>query len=131
MTRFDADTASDRRQLFAEAITAHRVRGSEFITAEPDALPPESDDELLAWIQVAGTTIGLDCTDAELERLKTLLDSYPDFRTERIESPEEAEGTHARITARSDANRLAMFIDEAFQTVYGYDEAYKVWIVAI
>ncbi len=131
MTRFDAETPADRRQLFAEAITAHRDRGSEFITVEPDVLPADSDDELLPWIQVAGTTIGLDCTDAELDRLKTFLESYPDFRTESVESPEEAEGTHARITARSDANRLAMFIDEAFQEVYGYDEGYKAWIVAI
>lgn len=131
MTRFDADTAGDRRQLFAEAISAHRDRGSEFITVEPDELPPESDDELIPWIQVAGTTIGLDCTDAELERLKEFLDSYPDFRTETVESPDEAEGTHARITARSDANRLAMFIDEAFQEVYGYDNEYKAWVVAI
>lgn len=131
MSRFDADTASDRRQLFTEAITAHRERGSEFITIEPDELPPEADDELVPWIQVAGTTIGLDCTDAELDRLKAFLDSYPDFRTETVESPDEADGTHARITARSDANRLAMFVDEAFQAVYGYDDGYRAWIVAI
>jgi len=131
MTRFDAASTEDRRQLFAEAITAHRKRGSEFITIEPDELPPESEDELIPWIQVAGPTIGLDCTEAELDRLKSLLDSYPDFRTERVESPEGAEGTHVQITARSDANRLAMFIDEAFQDVYGYGEAYKAWVVAI
>ncbi len=131
MTRFDATTAGDRRKLFTEAIAAHRKRESEFITIEPDELPPEPDDELLPWIQLAGTTIGLDCTDGELERLKAVLDSYPDFRIEQIESPEQAEGTHARITARSDANRLAMFIDEAFQAVYGYEDGYKAWVVAI
>ena len=131
MTRFDASTAEDRRQLFAEAITAHRKRGSEFITVEPDALPPNTEEELVPWIQVAGTTIGLDCTDAELDRIKGFLDSYPDFRTETVDSPEEAEGTHVQITARSDANRLAMFIDETFQEVYGYDDEYKAWIVAI
>lgn len=131
MTRFDANAASDRRQLFAEAITAHRKRGSEFLTIEPDELPPESTEELVPWIQFSETTIAMDCTDAELDRLKGLLDSYPEFRAESLESPEEAEGTHAQITARSDANRLAMFIDEAFQDVFGYESAYKAWVVNV
>jgi hypothetical protein len=131
MTRFDAATDTERRQLFAEAITAHRKRDSEFLTIEPDELPPESTEELKPWIQFSDTTVSMDCTDAELERLKGLLDSYPEFRAESLESPEEAEGTHAQITARSDANRLAMFIDEAFQTVYGYESTYKAWVVAI
>lgn len=131
MTRFDAETAEERRQLFAEAITAHRQRGSEFLTIEPDELPPESDEELVPWIQFAETTVSMDCTDAELDRLKEFLDSYPDFRIEELESPAEAEGTHARITTRSDANRLAMAVDEAFQAVYGYESTYKVWVVAV
>lgn len=131
MTRFDADTTGDRRRLFAEAITAHRKRGSEFLTIEPEKLPPESTDELLPWIQLTESMIAMDCTDSELERLKGLLGSYPEFRTESLESPEQAEGTHARITARSDVNRLAMFIDEAFQDVYGYEEGYRAWVVAI
>ncbi|ATW89631.1 hypothetical protein halTADL_2927 [Halohasta litchfieldiae] len=131
MTRFDAATDTERRQLFAEAITAHRKRDSEFLTIEPDELPPESTEELTPWIQFSDTTVSMDCTDDELDRLKGLLDSYPEFRAESLESPEEAEGTHAEITARSDANRLAMFIDEAFQTVYGYESTYKAWVVAI
>ncbi len=131
MTRFDADTETDRRTLFAEAITAHRERGSEFLTIEPDSLPPESTEELMPWIQFSDTTVSMDCTDEELHRLKGLLDAYPEFRAESLESPEEAEGTHAQITARSDANRLAMFIDEAFQTVYGYESSYTAWVVAI
>ena len=131
MTRFDAETPSDRRRLFAEAIDAHRERGSEFITIEPDALPPASPEELTPWIQFSDTTVSLDCTDAELDRLKGLLDEYPEFRIESLQSPEEAEGTHARITARSDANRLAMFVDAAFQDVYGYDQDYTAWVVAI
>lgn len=129
MSRFDAETPEDRRQLFADAITAHRQRGSGFITVEPDVLPPDTAEELVPWIQFSETTVSMDCTDAELDRLKELLDSYPDFRVENLKSPEEAEGTHAQITARSDANRLAMFIDEAFQAVYGYESAYKAWVV--
>lgn len=131
MTRFDADTPTDRRQLFAAAITAHRKRGSEFLTIEPDELPPEPTEELIPWIQFSDTTISMDCTDEELDSLKGLLDSYPEFRAERLESPEEAEGTHAEISARSDANRLAMFIDEAFQDVYGYASTYRAWVVAL
>jgi len=131
MTGFDADTPTDRRTLFAEAITAHRKRGSEFLTIEPDELPPESTDEFLPWIQFSETTVSMDCTDAELGRLKDLLDEYPEFRTESLDSPEEAEGTHARVTARSDANRLAMFVDEAFQAVFGYESDYTAWVVAI
>ena len=131
MTRFDADTPTDRRRLFAEAITAHRTRGSEFLTIEPDELPPESTEELTPWIQFSDTTVSMDCTDAELERLKGLLDEYPEFRCESLNSPEEAEGTHARITARSDPNRVAMFVDEAFQAVYGYNSDYTAWVVAI
>jgi len=131
MTRFDADTDTERRQLFAEAITAHRKRDSDFLTIEPDQLPPESTEELRPWIQFSDTTVSMDCTDDELDRLKGLLDSYPEFRAESLASPEEAEGTHAQITARSDANRLAMFIDEAFQTVYGYESTYKAWVVEI
>lgn len=131
MTRFDADTETDRRTLFAEAITAHRERGSEFLTIEPDSLPPESTEELTPWIQFSDTTVSMDCTDEELDRLKGLLDDYPEFRTERLESPEEAEGTHAQITARSDTNRLAMFVDEAFQEVYGYESSYTAWVVAV
>jgi len=131
MTRFDADAPTDRRKLFAEAITAHRNRGSEFLTIEPDELPPESTEELLPWIQFSDTTISMDCTDAELDRLNEVLDSYPEFRTETVESPEEAEGTHVQITARSDPNRLGMFIDETFQTVYGYESTYTAWVVAI
>jgi len=131
MSRFDAATPEDRRQLFADAVGAHRQRSSEFLTVEPDDLPPDADDELVPWIQFSETTVSMDCTDAELDRLKTLLDSYPDFRVENLVSPDEADGTHAQITARSDANRLAMFIDEAFQSVYGYESAYKAWVVEV
>ncbi|MGM0605727.1 MAG: hypothetical protein ACQETB_08660 [Halobacteriota archaeon] len=131
MTRFDAATPTDRRTLFADAIVAHRERNSRFLTAEPDDTPPGADDELRPWIQFSDTTFGMDCTDAELDRLKSLVSSYPEFRIESLDSPNDAAGTHARVSARSDANRLAGFMDEAFQQVYGYEAEYTVWIVAI
>ncbi|WP_277553448.1 hypothetical protein [Halobaculum limi] len=147
MTRFDADTAADRRKLFADAVTAHRERGSAFLTVEVQ--PPrervefgdapadddESDDGEEAspppWIQFAEKTFNLDCTDEELDRLHTLLDDYPEFRIDEREAPEDADGTNVRISARSDANRLAGFIDQAFQAVYDQPEDYRAWIVQI
>lgn len=131
MTRFDASTPGDRRSLFADAVLAHRQRNSEFLTVEPDDLPPTAADELLPWIQFSERTFSMDCTDTELDRLKSLVSEFPEFRIESLDSPEEAEGTHAQISARSDANRLASFIDGAFQRVYGYDEEYTAWVVAI
>ncbi|MXR41340.1 hypothetical protein GRX01_08310 [Halobaculum sp. WSA2] len=153
MTRFDADTSADRRKLFADAVTAHRERGSAFLTIEVE--PPreeiqfgESGDEddsedpgddegspegeaAPPWIQFAEKTFNLDCTDEELERLHALLDDYPEFRIEERETPEEAEGTNVRISARSDANRLSGFLDRAFAEVYDQPEDYRAWVVQV
>ena len=131
MTLFDAANPTERRRLCVAGITAHRERASEFCTLEADSTPPHSDDDLVPWIQIGGTTLSLDCTDAELDRLKTLVDDYPDFRIDELISPEEADGTHARISSRSDAPRLAGFCDEVFQSVFGYDDAYRLWVAAI
>ena len=155
MTRFDADASADRRKLFADAVTAHRERGSAFLTvevaaptddpqfgespaADDDADADDADGEADAgatetppWIQFAERTFNLDCTDAELERLHALLDDYPEFRIDGRESPEEAEGTNVRISARSDANRLAGFIDRAFAEVYDRPDDYRAWVVEV
>ncbi|MFC7098251.1 hypothetical protein [Halobaculum marinum] len=147
MTRFDADTAADRRKLFADAVTAHRERGSAFLTIEVE--PPReelqfgesdeagdgdaADDENSPppWIQFAEKTFNLDCTDEELSRLHDLLDDYPEFRVDEQTEPEEAEGTNLRISARSDANRLASFLDRAFAEVYDQPDDYRAWVVQI
>jgi hypothetical protein len=131
MTRFDATAADARQALFAATVAAHRERGSEFCTLEPDETPPGSDDELVPWIQFGGTTVALDCTDSELDRLKELLGEYPDFRIDDLESPEEAEGTHVNITTHSDAERLAEFFDAVFQQAFGYPADYRAWAVSI
>ncbi|ESS07812.1 MAG: hypothetical protein A07HN63_02543 [uncultured archaeon A07HN63] len=131
MTRFDANSPHARRELFGATIEAHRERGSEFLTLEPDTTPPDADEELVPWIQFGGTTVAMDCTDAELDRVKTLLDDYPEFRIEDLERPEEAEGTHVRITARSDDQRVADFFEAVFQRAFGYPEDYRVWAVTI
>ncbi|AGN00408.1 hypothetical protein L593_02285 [Salinarchaeum sp. Harcht-Bsk1] len=41
MTRFDASTPDDRRALVADAIRAHRERGSVFCTLEAGSPPPD------------------------------------------------------------------------------------------
>jgi hypothetical protein len=148
MTRFDADTPTDRRKLFADAVTAHRERASAFLTvqvadatstvefgSDGDEQSGDSEggdeDRVPPWIQFGEKEFNLDCTDAELDRLKTLLDDYPEFRIDQLESPEEAEGTNVRITARSDANRLAEFTERAFRDVYEQPEEYRVWVTEI
>jgi len=143
VTRFDADTPTDRRDLFADAVAAHRERDSPFITIEPEPtpaekaaaddpdLPEDAPEQTIPWIQLADETVNLDCTDAELDRLKDLLEEYPDFRIDELTSPEDAHGTNVRITARADPDRLGAFFDRVFQSVYGRDEGYRAWVVEI
>jgi hypothetical protein len=138
MTRFDAAEAADRHKLFAEAVLAHRNRGSPFLTVEVDpADAPETEaaeddeDAPIPWIQFAEQTVNLDCTDAELDRLKGLLDEFPEFRIEQIERPEEAEGANVRVTARSDASRLGQFLDRALQVTYDLDDDYRAWVTEL
>jgi hypothetical protein len=135
MTRFDADDPADRQKLFADAVSAHRTRASEFLTIQVDAVEEpeldEVDDPTPPWIQFFQQTVNVDCTDAELDRLKTLVGDYPEFRIDQLESPEEAEGTNVRITARADPNRLADFFERTFREVYGYSGDYRAWVVAL
>ncbi|AZH24170.1 hypothetical protein [Haloplanus aerogenes] len=138
MTRFDAADTAERRKLFAEAVLAHRNRGSQFLTIEVDpadvpGVDADDEDEPVAvpWIQFAEKTFNLDCDEAELDRLKDLLSEFPECRIDQIERPEEAEGTNVRITARSDANRLGQFADRALQVTYGLDDDYRAWVTQI
>ena len=151
MTRFDADTPTERRKLFADAVTAHRRRGSAFLTVEAEAVEQPSfgdgeaaagdvgrdgdddaeDEEATPWLQFAEKTFNLDATDEELDRLKSLVGEFPEFRIDQLESPDSAEGTNVRITARSDANRLADFADRVFRDVYDLDETYRAWVVRV
>lgn len=143
MTRFDADTPDERRDLFADAVAAHRERDSPFITIEPEPtpaeeaaaddpdLPDDAPEQTIPWIQLADETVNLDCTDAELERLKELLAEYPDFRIDELTSPDDAHGTNVRITARADPDRLGALFDRVFRSVYGRDEDYRAWVVEI
>ncbi|MFB6250941.1 MAG: hypothetical protein ABEI27_04525 [Halobellus sp.] len=132
MTRFDADDPQDRRKLFADAIAAHRNRASAFLTIEADhEADADNEDSPAPWLQFAESTFNLDVDDGELDRLNDLVDDFPTFRVDQLESPEEAEGTNVRITARSDANRLATFADRVFLDVYDHEADYRAWVTEI
>jgi hypothetical protein len=143
MTRFDAADPTERRKLIADAVAAHRTLGSEFTTVEAD--PETVADENggggggegeggptgPTWVQFAGQVVNLDCTRAEFERLKTLVDEFPEFRIDELLELDESGRQNVRITARSDANRVADFVDRTFVEVYGHDEDFRAWVVEI
>lgn len=124
MTRFRADSGDERRDLFADAIAAHRARESRFCTFETGSEKP-------TWIQFGGGTLNLDCTDGELDRLKSLLDEFPAFSIEELTRPENAEGTNVRVQAFADDERIADVTDRCFRTVYGRPEGYVAWVVKV
>ncbi|QRV14721.1 hypothetical protein [Haloterrigena salifodinae] len=138
MTRFDAAEATDRRKLYVDAITAHRERGRGFLTLEADTTDLEGDgddaespDSKLGvpWIQFADGTINVDCTDDELDTLKSVLGEFPAFKIDEINRPEDAEGANVRVSAKADPNRIAQCLDAIFQRVYELPEDVRVWVV--
>lgn len=155
MTRFDAATPDERRKLFAEAITAHRERASAFCTFEADGTDtptvtddegdesdvedgraddedPEADElEAPPWVQFGDGVLNLDCTDAELDRLKDLLAEFPAFKIDDLTRPEEAEGVNVRVSALADPNRVAQCVDRVFREVYDRPETYQAWVTAV
>jgi hypothetical protein len=133
MTRFDAATEATRKELFADAIRAHEERGSGFLTIEADAETTDDENEATRppWVQFADGLVNLDCTDDELSRVKTLLNDYPDFRIDELESPEDAEGTNVHITVRADPERVAGFIDRLFIENYERPAEYRAWVAAV
>ncbi len=153
MTRFDAAEPAERRKLYVDAITAHRERGSGFLTleADPSALEGGSDaesggasdrasddesgddtDELgVPWIQFGDGTVNLDCTEDELDVLKAVLEDFPAFKIDDLIRPEEAEGVNARISAKADPNRIAQFVDTVFLEVYELPSTGRIWAVEI
>ncbi len=90
-----------------------------------------TEEELPPWIQFGDRTLNLDCTDEELDALKTLVREFPAFKIEQLQSPEDADGTNVRISAKADANRIAQFVDRAFHEVYGCSESVTVWAVEV
>lgn len=131
MSRFRAESVDAREELFADAISAHRARESPFCTLESAGAEEGDGDEQPAWIQFAEDTLNLDCTDAELDRLKGLLDEFPAFTIDELNQPEDAEGTNVRISAFADEERIAAFIERCFREVYDRPEGYVAWATEI
>lgn len=131
MTRFDADTPETRRELYADAIAAHRSRGSEFLTLEVDPDEPLDQELGVPWIQISDDTINVDCTDAELERLKSTLEQYQAFEIAELTRLEDADGINLRVSAHADRDRIAQFIDSVFRQVYELPEEFRVWAVSV
>ncbi|RQG91369.1 hypothetical protein EA462_05175 [Natrarchaeobius halalkaliphilus] len=157
MTRFDATEPNDRRKLYVDAITAHRERGSAFLTLEVDdselggdELGTEETDHVdgdrkrnsrettgpdpelgTPWIQFSDGTINLDCTDDELEELKAVLGEFPAFKISELTRPDDAPGTNAHVSAKADPNRIGQFLDAVFRRVYGLPAEFRVWVVAL
>ncbi|MFC6766483.1 hypothetical protein [Natrinema soli] len=154
MTRFDATEPAERRKLYVDAIAAHRERESAFLTVEADDAVLEADtdgsDETettlgseedpddappaelgVPWIQFGDGTVNLDCTDAELEALKTVLGEFPAFKIDELIRPEETEGVNARISAKADSNRIAQFVDGVFLEVYDLPTGFRVWVAEV
>jgi len=152
MTRFSAATPTERQKLFADAVLAHRERASAFCTMQAAPLDAGETEEgdggvagetnadvdasdgvesLPPWVQFGERTLNLDCTDAELDRLKDLVGEFPAFKIEQLESPEEAEGTNVRISAKADANRIAQFVERTFREVYDRPEGYVAWVTEV
>ncbi|ELY67812.1 hypothetical protein [Natrinema versiforme] len=151
MTRFDAAEPAARRKLYVDAITAHRERGSGFLTLEADGndlrenADPEEPVELeseeetngdlpelgVPWVQFGDGMINVDCTDEELDVLKTVLGEFPAFKIDELNRPEEADGVNVRISAKADPNRIAQFIDDIFREVYDLPSAFRAWVVEV
>jgi len=148
VTRFDATTESERRELFAEAVRAHRERGGPFLTVEAATVadghetatdgqadePDAGDDEVERvppWVQFGEGEFNLDCTDAELAPLHEVVDDYPEFQIDRLDSPEEAEATNVGITAHTSEDRLAAFAGRVFREVYGQPDDFRLWLTAV
>lgn len=132
MTRFDADDPAGRQKLVADAVAAHRERGSPFLTVEADAAAVDEDDPV-PWVQYAGDdgVLNLDCTDEELDRLDGLLAEFPAFKVRERTEPEEADGTNLRIGALADAGRIGQFVDRLFREVYGLAENHRLWVTEL
>ena len=142
MTRFDAATPEERQKLFAEGIVAHRERASPFVTFEahadatdddeaPDAESDEEPEEAPPWVQFGDGTLNLDCTDDELDALKSLLGEFPAFKIDDLTRPEEAEGVNVRVSALADPNRVAQCVERVFREVYDHPDEYRAWVASV
>lgn len=128
MTRFTATTAADRVALIADAVVAHRQRGSPYLTAAAATAPP--DAAVPAWVQYRARDgrFNTDCQSDELDRLIGYLEGYPSFTIVARQQPEDTDGTNVHIEGYGDDERLAQFVEGMFTEVFAYDVDYRLWI---
>lgn len=120
VTRFDASTPRERRALYAEAVLAHRERGSERVVFEA------GDDRLT----LAESGVRFELGDDRHGALEDLLADYPVFKVAQPATRTAAEGV-VYVSAVTDAKHLADFVDDAFRRVYGHEEGYTGWVAAV
>lgn len=120
MTRFEAATPADRRALYAEAVAAHRARGSEgaaFAAGEHR-------------IELTETGVRFEVDDDQRASLEALLDDYPVFKVAQPATRKAPDGV-VFVSAVTDAKHLGDFVDDAFRQVFDRPEEYVGWVVAL
>ncbi|MFB6134559.1 MAG: hypothetical protein ABEJ55_06185 [Halanaeroarchaeum sp.] len=130
MGRFDAASPAERRALIADAIDAHRSRGSRYCTLTAGSRPEES---VPAWVQyrAVDSLCNVDVEEGELDRLVTLLDDVGGATIDEQRSPEDLEGINVRIRIHGDDERVAQFVDRVFRRVYDRPADYRLWATEI
>lgn len=120
MTRFEADEPGDRLGLVAEAIAAHRTRGSEGAVFESDG----------GRVEYADRVVTLDLDAADRDRLDDLLEEFPVFKIEQPATRKAPEGI-VHVSAIADPKHAADFVEGVFRQVYGAGEGYELRVVRI
>lgn len=120
MTRFDAVTPADRRALYAEAVTAHRKRGSERAAFVADG----------HCIELTETGVRFELDEGSRAALESLLAEYPVFKVAQP-ATRKAPDAVVFVSAVTDAKHLGDFLDDAFRHVFDLPEDYEGWVVAL
>ncbi|ELZ08624.1 hypothetical protein C479_14833 [Halovivax asiaticus JCM 14624] len=132
MSRFDATARDERRALIEDGIRAHQERSSGFCTFEADESTTDDVSNLgIPWVQCTGDETSFDSTEAELDRAKTLLESYPRYQIAELLRPEEAGGVHVVIETPGELDRRTRFVDELFTDVFGLPASYRLWVSSV
>lgn len=138
MTRFEASTPKERRALVAEAVTAHRKRGSDAAVFEADCGDGGGNGSRdrngggtgTSRIEYSDRTLTLAVDPAERDRLDTFLDEFPVFKIEQP-ATRKAPGGVVHVSAIADQKHAADFVDRAFAAVYGCPDDFRLWVTAV
>ena len=122
MTRFEADDPGERLGLVAEAVTAHRERGSEGAIFESASTEGR--------VEYADRVLTLEVTPGHRERLDDLLGEFPVFKIEQPATRKAPEGV-VHVSAIADPKHAADFVEGVFRRVYGAGEGYELRVVRI